>query len=427
MATLAIKPTEEIGRTGLIHTGGYVYEELLTQLRSYETRIKVYKEMSANDAIVGGMLNASDLLIRSVPWTEEPASSDNEDLKAAEFLGEVKNDMSHTWTDFISEAMTMLPFGWAWHELVYKKRLGFHRDPSKRSKFNDGKIGLRKMPIRSQDSWDKWEFDDEGGVQALTQRPAPTYEQFTIPIEKSLLFRTVTHKNNPEGLSVLRNSYRSWFRKKRIEEFEGIGIERDATGLPIVWAPARLFASDASAADQTLLAELKKIARGVRMDEQMGLCMPLAYDENKNKLYDFTLATTGGKKQIDTTKVIQQLNQQIATPMMADVILMGHEKVGSFALASSKTELFAQGLGVYLDSVEDVLNRHMVPRLFMLNGAKLDELPQYRHGDIESVDLSELAAYIKELAAAGMVIFPSEDGELETWLKRQASMPVTTE
>ena len=37
------------------------------------------------------------------------------------------------------------------NEIILRKRL-----ESKGSKFNDGKIGIRKLPIRSQDSISKW-------------------------------------------------------------------------------------------------------------------------------------------------------------------------------------------------------------------------------------------------------------------------------
>ena len=33
---------------------------------------------------------------------------------------------------------------------------------------------------------------------------------------------------------MLRNSYRSWYYKKRLEEFESVGVERDLAGLPMV-------------------------------------------------------------------------------------------------------------------------------------------------------------------------------------------------
>ena len=70
--------------------------------------------------------------------------------------------------------------------------------------------------------------------------PPPSYNLYTIPIDKALLFRTKSRKDNPEGRSILRNAYRSWYFKRRIQEVEGIGIERDLAGLPVMYAPADL-------------------------------------------------------------------------------------------------------------------------------------------------------------------------------------------
>ena len=40
----------------------------------------------------------------------------------------------------------MITYGWSWHEVVYKRRLGpKQKDPAKKSKYNDGLIGLRKI------------------------------------------------------------------------------------------------------------------------------------------------------------------------------------------------------------------------------------------------------------------------------------------
>ena len=109
--------------------------------------------------------------------------------------------------------------------------------------------------------------------------------------------------------------------------------------------------------------------------------------------------------------------------LLTDVILMGHEKVGSFSLASSKTSILAASLGAYADGIIDVLNRHLVPRLFALNGVSLERLPKFTHSDIETVDLGELGTYIGALAAAGAPIFPSDEGVLERHLLQQAGLP----
>lgn len=410
----------EIGRTGLQRMGGHVYEEFLPDLMGRRA-VKVYKEMSENDPVVGAILFAIDMLMRQVIWNVEPFSQRQVDLKAADFLKSCMEDMSSTWEDTISEILSMLPYGWSYHEIVYKRRLGDSRDPTKRSRFDDGRIGWRKLPIRAQESLFAWEFDEAGGVQAMVQQAAPDYHMRTIPIEKALLFRTRAHKGNPEGRSILRSSYRPWYFKKHIEEIEGIGIERDLAGLPVAWVPPKLLSPNATPADRTLLEEIKRIIVNVRRDEQEGVIFPLIHDESGNKLYDFSLLSTGGQRQFDTDSIIGRYDQRIAMTSMADFILLGHENVGSFALSSSKTNLFAVALGAWLEAVAGVFNRHAVPRLFQLNDFDLEELPQLVPGDIEVPDLKELAEYIQSLSGAGMPLFPDE--ALENHLRQVAGLP----
>ena len=183
--------------------------------------MKTYREMSTNDAVLRAILFAFEFLARNVKWNMEPASEDEPDKKDADFVWGALNDMSSSWSDTISEIFSMLIYGWAWFELVYKRRQGDQRDPKRRSKFNDNRIGWRKWGIRAQDTIYRWTFDEDGGIQAMQQQPPPDYQIFTIPIQKSLLFRTSVQRNNPEGFSLLRGAYRSWYFKKRIEEIEG--------------------------------------------------------------------------------------------------------------------------------------------------------------------------------------------------------------
>ncbi len=338
-------PTVEIGSTGLKNRGGIINEEFLPQLRGTKAA-KIFVEMRDNDAVVGAILFAIDMLVRQVKWSASPASQDAADVDNAAFLSENMNDMSQPWEAVISEIMTMLPFGYTPLEQVFKARNGEQPQDSDvaSSRFNDGKIGWRKLPIRAQETIQRWLFDDNGGIQGLVQMAEPRFTPVTIPIEKLLLFRTVARKGNPEGRSILRNAYRSWFHKKRIEEIEGIGIERDLAGLPIAWLPAKYLSSKATAEEKQVAEEFKEIVINTRRDKMEGLTMPLVYDDKGNKLFDFTLLSTGGRRQFDTNKIIDRYDRRIAMTVLADFILLGHEKVGSFALASSKTDLFAIAL-----------------------------------------------------------------------------------
>lgn len=422
---IKLLPYEELGLTGLDYTAGVVVDDTIQNLYGRQA-IKIFKDMRDNEPVCGATLFAIDMLVRQAEWTVSPFEDDNaEDEANAKFIEECMDDMSHTFNDYVSEAFSMLPFGWAYHEIVYKRRTGPNKEAKLSSKFDDGKIGWRKLPLRGQESLDRWVFDESGGVRAMIQQAPPDYAIRIIPIEKALLNRTSVHKNNPEGRSVFRSAYRPWTFKKRIEEIEGIGIERDLAGLPIAYVDPEILMESATTEQVAMRQRVEKIVKNIRRDTQEGIVWPMAYDREGNQIYKFELLTTGGSRQFDTSSIIQRYEQRIAMTVLADFILLGHEAVGSFALSDSKTNLFAVALGTWLDRIADVFNRYAIPRLFDINNMPLDRLPKIVHSDIEVPDLAGMAALITALAGAGMPLFPDE--ELEEWIRRTAKWPEKNE
>jgi hypothetical protein len=410
----------EVGATGLKRFSGFIFEEFLQELIGWKG-VAVYKEMGDNDPTVGALLFAIKMLCRRVSWRTEAASKEQFDVEAAEFLETCMNDMSQTWIDTIDEILAMLQYGYNVNEIVYKRRCGDSMDPSMRSKHNDGRIGWRKIPTRSQDTIYRWQFDDHGGIQGVEQLAPPHYYHVTIPVEKMLLFRTTVNKNNPEGRSILRNAYRPWYMKKNLENIEAIGVERDLAGLPVALVPPEILSSSATNVQKQILGNIKEIVTNIRRDEQEGIVFPMAYDTNGKLMYELKLLSTGGQRQFDTDKIITRYDKRIAMVALADFILLGQEQVGSFALASSKTNIFSTAIGAFLDIISDVFNRYAIPRLFALNDFRLSDHPKIVHGDLESVDLKDLGDYITKLAGAGMPLFPNID--LEKHLMKIANLP----
>jgi hypothetical protein len=411
------------GETGLKRSYGIVSEEFLNDLAGSRAA-EVYKEMRENDPTIGAMFFGIEMFLRKVNWFVDSFDDTPEQEKKAVFLRECKDDMSTTWPDFIAEVMSMMEHGWSWFEILYKFRT---QEPKKKggepqSKYSDNKIGWRKFEIRSQDSLDRWNFDEEGGIAGMFQRPAPNYEEHHVPIEKSLLFRTTSKKNNPEGRSVLRNAYRPWYFKKRIEEIEGVGIERDLAGLPFAEVPAEMMRPDASEDDKTTLASIVELVKNVRRDEQEGVVWPQSWDENGNRMYEFKLMASSGTRQFDTNTVITRYDSRIAMTSMMDFILLGTDSSASFALSTNKTGMFQSALGVWLDMVQDVLNNYAVPRLFRLNGDFSGEYPKFRHDDVQKQAVADLATFIAAMVGAGAQLFP--DVELENHLRRIAGLPL---
>jgi len=753
----------EIGTTGLRRFGGYVYEEFLPQLR-WPRASKIYQEMESNDPVIGAILYVCEQLIRRASWRIEAGGSKPIDKEAKEFLESCMGDMSTTWVDTIAEVLTMLPYGFAWHEVVYKRRQGDVRDPRRRSKYDDNRIGWRRLPGRAQHTIKEWIFDevDDGGVVAAIQQAPPDHNKRVIPLEKSLLFRTKANYNNPEGRSLLRNAYRcfskdteiltsrgwipgldltmddeictlnagthqveyqkpiklnvydhdgemytcnsrsvsmcvtgnhrcyvkqsrsgkftfltpdnikyyhkaigfgkwhgtpmgyytippftsrigqtfkgfrvpidtwlaicacviaeggtsrgavrqetyitqgkeetadkirdllessgipytefdngnvkkfafsqrniydefvdmgtsgtkyipdfikqlppenirtfldwyvmcdgsivgnledykgtkviystskrliddlqelalkagyygqiriaqrkatsgriingiatglnndlwqmslgkpnarafgniektpykgkvwcpttengivyvrrngkphfsgnSWYFKKHIEEIEGIGIERDLAGLPVltppdtvdIWNPHDELAT-------RMRNEGEKLVRNIRRDQSEGVLLPFGWK--------LELLSTGSRRQFDTNAIINRYDQRIAITLLADIVMMGGDKVGSFALADVKSSLLGAALEAILESIAEIFNRHAIPRLFKLNAFPgLTDYPKLITGEVLVPNLSEMARYIQALSGAQMPLFPDEN--LEDFLRNIAGMPM---
>ena len=407
-------PKDEIGRTGQQRYGGVFYEEFLPELRG-QRGIRAYKEMSENDDIIGAILFAVKMLIRNVHWGVQPGGTENADEECAEFVESCLYDMEDSWTGTLSEILSFLVYGWSAHEIVYKRRMGRKRDRQLNSKHKDGLIGWQKLPIRAQDTLYQWEYGARDDLIGMTQVPPPDFGLITIPAEKLLLFRTESCKGNPEGRSILRNAYRSWFFKKRFQEIEGIGIERDLAGLPVLVAPpgVDIWSDDPDIVRTRALAEA--LVKNIRRDSMEGIVLPAEWD--------LKLLSTGGKRNFDTNATIDRYDTRMAMTVLADFVLLGHQKVGSFALSDNKTEMFSLAIGAFLDIICEEFNKKAIPYLVDMNGEQfggITDYPELVHGDIETQDIGKLGDYIQKMTGIGVL---QPDAGLEDFVRQQAGLP----
>jgi hypothetical protein len=415
----------ELGTTGLRRVGGFIIDDQLSALRGTNA-VNAWREMSDNDPIVGALLFAIEKLLLHVEWrvdpyTDQDGNSTPADEDVAQFVESCRHDLNESWGALLQGILTMLPFGFSFHELVYKRRLGPDQtDPTKKSRYNDGRIGWRKIAYRAQESRWQWIFGKDGALEAMVQWDPSTGVHATIPMEKALLFRTTVAKANPEGRSILRNAFRPWYYKRRIEEFEAVGMERDLAGLPIAYVPPSLLASNATEAQRSALSAITDIVQGIKRNEQEGVVFPLAYDEAGRELFRLELLSSGGQRQFDTDKIIARYDQRIAMTVLADFILLGHSNVGSFALGTSKIDLFTQAIDAWASGITDVFNDHAIPRLLKLNGMDTARCPKLTYADIGATDLAGIAEFVLKLSQAGAIV---PDETLESWVRDLAGLP----
>jgi hypothetical protein len=415
----------EQGVTGLRQNSGFVSEEFLPQLQGTKAN-KVYREMADNEPIIGGILLAFEQVAGQLDWKiSEPEDASDDEKKATEFIQSAWEDMEESFDSTLSSILSMLPFGFSFFEINYKLRQGAKpKKGNAESRYDDGKIGWKSLAVRAQESLVKWEFADNGEITHYVQQDPITGSIRRLPLEKGLLFRTSEYKNNPQGRSMLRNAYVPYYYLKRFREIEAVGVERDLAGMPIIDVPAEWLSDKATPGQQGAIQEFKKIVEDVRANKRAGLVFPVAYDEHGNKVLDFRLLASTGNGAGKTDTIITRYKQEIAMSVLADFVLLGHEQVGSFALSTTKVELWVSVVASICKSIADVITKHAIKKLLRLNGMPFVNPPRLTYGEVQNIDLSSLGGFITSLVNGGLLNY---DPTLEQWVRDVAGMPPVDE
>lgn len=411
----------EFGTTGLKRQGGSISEEYLTELTG--TRgIRVFKEMEDNDPVASGMTFALSKLIARLEWEiQPPANASTEEAAATEFIRQCWEDMEAPFTNVLDDILSLIPYGWAFLETNYKVRGGpDEAEDWRRSNFTDGRIGWRSFRIRAQETLSRWIYDQNGNLLGMEQMDPNGQGMRTIPLGKALLFRTTTYKDNPEGRSMLRGAYRPWFYKKRIEDYEGIGIERDLAGLPVATLPADYFAENAPAPMKATLRVMQQLVSDVRNDASGGVVIPVAYDKDGNKVIEFSLLASPGSKAINTNEVIKRKSEEMAMSILMDFLMLGHQGVGSFALGAAKIDLWTMAVDAIARGIAETFNEYAIKKLLTFNGIHVQRPPVLAYGDVANVDLGVLGTFLREMSDAGLL---NAGPEIDKFIRQTAKLP----
>lgn len=420
-----------IGSTGLRRSGGFVLEDYQNNLRGWKGA-RYYAEMVNRCSVIGMSMNIIESLVRQVQWTVKTPPGLEEDERAIYWRDRVQEmigDMEHTWEDLISEVLSFLPYGYAPFELVYKIRRGESESPKLTSQYDDGLWGWRKIEIRAQETVYEWDWDDEGTLKGFWQvdnyAPRHVASMPYIPIDKCILFRTKSDKNNPEGRSLLRSAVTEYHYLKRLQEIEAIGTSKDLTGLVVMQVPREILALTATPADTALRAQLEKMVQELQVDERMGALFPAELDrEGKPTGFKLQLLASGGQRAINIDTTIRRYEMRIASAFLTEFQLIGQNTTGAYNLHESKSNLFGVALETVLDNITSSIQRFAIERVMRMNQAPREFWPVLTHGAVFSSDLAKLGTFVRELSTAGLL---SPNRALEARLLENADLPVPPE
>lgn len=419
-----------IGDNGLRHRQGRVAEEWHRDLRG-KNGIKTYRQMRDNSPVIGASMFILKSIITNLDWPvrrADDATDKDAAERAGQYLESIIEDMDHAWSDFIDGAVEAgLPFGFAPHEIVLKIRGGDSDDPRFRSRFDDRRVGVRKLALRPPHTLERWEISETGDILGMHQFNPTTGRRVFLPIGKLLLLRTTAVNNSPEGRSLLRNAYRPWYYSTNIEEIEAIGIERELCGLPHFEVPPHMMSESASAEDKQRIANVKQQGQDIRNDERGCIVTP-AYEYsttqgiNVKTGWNFSLVKSGGKRAMDTDAVIRRHEHRQAMSVMTELLLLGSSSVGTESLATTKMKMLGMAVGGIVDTlILGPFNNVLVPMIMRMNpDIPRDAWPVLGRGDVVAPSLEEVGQFLKYTVPHGVIV---PDDKLEGAVRDLANLP----
>ena len=386
-------------------------DEFLPELRGKKA-IRKYREMRDNDSTIGAVMYATEQVLRDVDLKVCPCDDSAEAKREADFVESVLCDMDHTLDDHIAEALSCLSYGFAWFEVVYKRRVGpTQSNDKKRSKYTDGRMGVRKIAMRAPWTVSRFDVDNKtGDIQGVYQDGgyAGTTKHY-IPSRKSLYYRTTSLNGDPSGRSILRNAYTSYEYLNNLQAIEAIAVERELAGIPVARIPSEYLSPDATSSQVQFKSNLEQILRDVKFNEQGYIITPSDTYPDKDgsptniRLVDVELMSSSGSRNIDIDPIVKRYQHDIARSVLSEFLMLGSQG-GSYALSKSKTDLFLRALESYIQQIVDVLNKQLVERLWELNGLDYSLMPTIEAGDVAPHDLREIAGFLRNLNGADISV-----------------------
>lgn len=413
----------ETGYSGLITLGGQVWDECQHEIR-WPRAFKTFKKMSL-DGTVAPALEFVEGKVAEATWTVKipkgaPKSQEALLKSQQKYLNEVMNDMRHSWTAGIKNAVSFNRYGFSLLEMVFR-----FRNKKYGSKFDDGLVGLEALAPRSQGTVVEWIWDANGrelkgfnqriikpsnttisqGGWTVTQVLSDNTQSGVkfIPIKKCLHFRHNAQNDSPSGTSPLVAAWQPWKLKEAYQESEMIGVAQDNNAFKILYLPPEYLTEDRDPDREASFNMYARMMERAHQAKQSGFILPMLLDETGKRMFDFEIKNISGSKSYDVNAIIARYVREIQVALFADVLSLGGGSGGSYSLAESKVSFINLAVKSRLTEIKDQLNHKLIPTLFEQNGWDTSLTP-YFDFELPNVEsLESVGKFLQQTAATGLL------------------------
>ena len=404
----------ELGNLGVSVDFQSIYSDSLKELQ-FPYSLKTFDQM-AKSSVVASVLSAVNTIAGQADFYLDSYDQSDTHLSRKKFVEQcLFYDMKTSFNQVVKDFLTATQYGFSILEKVFRERRY-----TEGSLYDDGKIGIKYLPLRSQKSIEDFKYDDMNReLDCVLQRistknllkPEEAFKK--LPADRIMLFKVNSSSNYPYGRSPLADAYMSWRVLEELRGIETVSANRNLNGIPHLSCPSEIMdESSDDPEDKARVFKLKQQMSRVSSGEQTYVITPSdRYDqtEGASAQYDFKVVTGSSSHLTALGSIISRYKNEVFQAMCADILTIDDGQSASSSLTTNKQTMFNMFVEARLREFIEVINSDLIPDLFARNGWDITKTPKLKYDRVEKLTVAEMAKAIQQLSATSTIPITPEN------------------
>lgn len=404
----------ELGNLGVSVDFQSIYSDSLKELQ-FPYSLKTFDQM-AKSSVVASVLSAVNTIAGQADFYLDSYDQSDTHLSRKKFVEQcLFYDMKTSFNQVVKDFLTSTQYGFSILEKVFRERRY-----SEGSLYDDGKIGIKYLPLRSQKSIDNFKYDDMNRELQYVEQTLTSGNLFPLtktsvklPADRILFFKVNCSSNHPQGRSPLADAYVSWRVLEELRGIETVSANRNLNGIPHLSCPSEIMdESSDDPEDRLRVTKLKQQMSRISTGEQAYIITPSdRYDqtEGASAQYDFKVVTGSSSHLTALGSIISRYKNEVFQAMCADILTIDDGQSASSSLTTNKQTMFNMFVEARLREFIEVINSDLIPDLFARNGWDITKTPKLKYDRVEKLTVAEMAKAVQQLSATQTIPITAEN------------------
>ena len=404
----------ELGNLGVSVDFQSIYNDSLKELQ-FPYSLKTF-DLMAQSSVISSVISAVNTIAGQADFYLDSYDQSDTHINRKKFLEQcLFYDMKTSFNQVVKDFLTSTQYGFSILEKVFRERRY-----SEGSLYDDGKIGIKYLPLRSQKSVDNFKYDDMNRELQYVEQTLTSGNLFPLtktsvklPADRILFFKVNCSSNYPQGRSPLADAYVSWRVLEELRGIETVSANRNLNGIPHLSCPSEIMdESSDDPEDRLRVTKLKQQMSRISTGEQAYIITPSdRYDqtEGASAQYDFKVVTGSSSHLTALGSIISRYKNEVFQAMCADILTIDDGQSASSSLTTNKQTMFNMFVEARLREFIEVINSDLIPDLFARNGWDITKTPKLKYDRVEKLTVAEMAKAVQQLSATQTIPITAEN------------------